>query len=92
MLKILGEHYYVDLNIIEEYVDMSNDALIESSGSTEAKINIIKFELVKLMLDVIFTETEDADDKLGLTSANNLSIPFKLAFNTLLNKKIINKY
>ena len=44
------------------------------------------------MLDVILTESDDADDKLGLASANNLSLPFKLAFNTLLNKKIINKY
>jgi hypothetical protein len=44
------------------------------------------------MLDVILTEADDSDDKLGLSSANNLSLPFKLAFNTLLNKKIINKY
>jgi hypothetical protein len=32
------------------------------------------------------------DDKLGLKSTNNLSVPFKLAFNSLLNKKLINHY
>jgi hypothetical protein len=44
------------------------------------------------MLDVVLTENDDIDEKLGLSSASDLSLPFKLAFNTLLNKKIINKY
>jgi len=92
MLKILGEHYYVDLDIVEKYVDMTEVASIETTGSTDTKINIIKYELVKLMLDVILTENDDIDEKLGLSSGNNLTLPFKLAFNTLLNKKIINKY
>lgn len=91
MLKIIGEHYFIDLDAIEKYVDMTVPNL-ELTGKTETAINIIKYETVKLMLDVILTEADDSDDKLGLTSANNLSLPFKLAFNTLLNKKIINKY
>ena len=91
MLKIIGEHYFIDLDAIEKYVDMTVQN-IELTGKTETAINIIKYETVKLMLDVILTEADDSDDKLGLSSANNLSLPFKLAFNTLLNKKIINKY
>jgi hypothetical protein len=91
MLKIIGEHYFIDLDAIEKYVDMTVQNT-ELTGKTETAINIIKYETVKLMLDVILTEADDSDDKLGLSSANNLSLPFKLAFNTLLNKKIINKY
>jgi len=91
MLKIMGNHYFIDLDAIEKYVDMTVQN-VETTGKTETAINIIKYETVKLMLDVILTESDDADDKLGLASANNLSLPFKLAFNTLLNKKIINKY
>jgi hypothetical protein len=91
MLKIIGEHYFIDLDAIEKYVDMTVQNT-ELTGKTETAINIIKYETVKLMLDVILTEADDSDDKLGLASANNLSLPFKLAFNTLLNKKIINKY
>ena len=91
MLKIIGEHYFIDLDAIEKYVDMTVQNT-ELTGKTETAINIIKYETVKLMLDVILTETDDSDDKLGLASANNLSLPFKLSFNTLLNKKIINKY
>jgi hypothetical protein len=92
MLKILGEHYYVDLDVVEKYVDMTEVLPIEPTGSTDTKINIIKYELVKLMLDVVLTENDDIDEKLGLSSVSDLSLPFKLAFNTLLNKKIINKY
>jgi hypothetical protein len=43
------------------------------------------------MLETILSEVENVDDTLGL-KASGLTPPFKLAFNTLLNKKIINKY
>ena len=92
MLKILGENYYFDIDAIEKYVDMTEVASAEITGTTDTKINIIKYELVKLMLDVVITENDNIDEKLGLSSGNNLTLPFKLAFNTLLNKKIINKY
>lgn len=91
MLKIMGEHYFIDLDAIEKYVDMTVQNT-ETTGKTETAINIIKYETVKLMLDVVLSESEDTDDKLGIASANNLTLPFKLAFNTLLNKKMINKY
>jgi hypothetical protein len=93
MIKVLGENYYFDLDIIEEYLDMSNEKTEEElSGSTEFKINIVKFEMVKLLMDTILTETEEVDEKLGLKSSTNTSIPFRMAFNSLLNKKIINHY
>jgi hypothetical protein len=43
------------------------------------------------MVDVLMSENDDNDETLGLQS-NNTSIPFRLAFNTMLNKKLINKY
>jgi hypothetical protein len=92
MLKILGEHYFIDLDNVEKYLDMTIETPELTSGSTETKINVVKYEMVKLMLDVILTENDDIDEKLGLNSANNLTLPFKLAFNTLLNKKLINHY
>jgi hypothetical protein len=73
---------------------MSDDLNFEPlSGTTEMRINVIKFELVKLLLETVLSEQEPVEDKLGLNSSkNNTSIPFKLAFNTLLNKKLINHY
>jgi hypothetical protein len=93
MLNVLGENYFIDLDEIEKFLDMSDVPSSEPiSGVTEMKINVIKFEMVKMMLDVIFSEVEEGDDKLGLKNASKMSVPFKLAFNSLLNKKLINQY
>lgn len=97
MIKVLGENYYFDLDKIEEYLDMTikSDEDIEDdefSGSTDMKINVIKFEMVKMLMDTILTEHEEIDEKLGMKSSNNTSIPFRLSFNSLLNKKLINHY
>ena len=90
MINVLGENYFVDLDEIEQFLNM--DAEIDIiSGTTESRINIIKFEMVKMLMEVLLTESSDIDDKLGMKS-NDLSVPFKLAFNTLLNKKLINHY
>jgi hypothetical protein len=86
MLKVLNENYYLDLDAIEQYINITS-----LSGGPEAHINVVKYEVVKTMLEVIMTEDEEVDEALGQKSTG-LTIPFKLAFNTLLNKKLINKY
>jgi hypothetical protein len=91
MIEIFGENYFVDLDNIEKYVDIKDLNPIDPSGQTENRINLVRYEMVKLMLDVVFTEHEIQDEKLGLQNSG-LSIPFKLAFNSLLNKKLINRY
>ena len=93
MINVLGENYYIDLDVIEKYLDMSNDISPEAlSGTTEMKINVIKFEMVKMLLETVLTEQEIVDEKLGMKSNANTSIPFRIAFNSLLNKKLINHY
>ena len=93
MQKVLGENYFIDLDAIEKYLDMTEVNPVNLSGETEAKVNLIKFELVKLFLEVVLSEDIEVDDKLGMKgSNNNISVPFKLAFNSLLNKKLINFY
>ena len=37
-------------------------------------------------------EKQIKDEKLGMKSSSNTSIPFRIAFNSLLNKKLINHY
>jgi hypothetical protein len=97
MIKVLGEHYYFDLDKIEEYLDMSDKSTEKSTDENElslneTKINIIKFEMVKMLMDTVLTENEDTDETLGSKSSSNTTIPFRLAFNSLLNKKLINYY
>ena len=86
MLKVLNENYYLDLDAIAQYINITS-----LTGEPETHINVVKYEVVKTMLEVIMTEDEEVDEALGQKSTG-LTIPFKLAFNTLLNKKLINKY
>ena len=93
MISLLGENYYVDLDEIESYIDMSDELPTEStSGNTEMRINIIKFEMVKMLMEVVLSENEELDEKLGIKSGSKTTIPFRIAFNSLLNKKLINHY
>lgn len=92
MINVLGENYFIDLDKVEEYLDI--DEISDSvSGSTELRVNLVKFELIKMLFETILTEPSSMDD-LGISNKleKNTSIPFKLAFNTLLNKKLINHY
>ena len=87
MFKIFNDIYYVDIDEIEKYINITS-----KTGGTEIHINVIKYETVKIMLEVLMTEDEQMDESLGLKGGGGLTIPFKLAFNSLLNKKLINKY
>jgi hypothetical protein len=90
MLKVLGEHYYLDLDKIDDYVQIKD--ILPTTGVTETThISIIKYESVKLMMEIIMDEPEEIDEQLGSKGTNNLSIPFKIAFNTLLYKNLLNK-
>ena len=103
MLKILNEYYYLDLDKMEDLVNIptkektdtekteGEESEVEELDGMTQHISIVKYDMLKIMVDVLMTESEEVDEKLGPKSSE-LSIPFKLAFNTLLNKKIINKY
>ena len=72
MLPIWDENYYIDLDKIEEFIDLTNVINDEISGNTnDHKINVVKYEMVKLMLDVIMTEGIESDEKL-VTNNNTL--------------------
>jgi hypothetical protein len=88
MLKLFNEHYFIDMNEIEDFVNLEIVTL--SGGSNEQQIKFVKYEMIKMMMEVLMTEREDADEMLGNKSA--VSIPFKLAFNTLLNENILKTY
>ena len=78
MLKILNEHYYIE-------------PPVNFTGSGENHISVVKYEMVKTLIEILMTENEGVDETLGPKNSD-LSIPFKIAFNTLLNKKLLNKY
>lgn len=96
MLKIMGEHYYLDLNEIDNFIQVKDDNKQKSENLTENltenHISVVKYETIKLMLEVIMDEHEEIDETLGAKAVSGLSIPFRLAFNTLVSKKMIKSY
>lgn len=88
MLKILGENYYFDLDKIDEYVAI--EPSMDLTGQSQTHISVVKYELIRMMIETLIVENEEVDETLGMKN-NELSIPFKLSFNSLLYKKLINK-
>jgi hypothetical protein len=87
MLEVIGERYYIDLDVMEKMVDLPPD---ETDGSTVRHVSLVKFETIKLMIEVILSDhEEDSDNNLGVIQSKSYSTPFKLAFNTLLRYSII---
>ena len=95
MLNFLGENYYIDVNEFEDQVSLINSKYYTPplSGETEneQQISVTRYETFKSLIEVILTEREELDENLGIHAAKNLTIPFKIAFNTLLMNKIIKK-
>ena len=48
---------------LSDTIDMSIPTV---SGETEQTINLVSFEVIKMMLEVIMTEREEVDDNLGI--------------------------
>jgi len=83
LFNTFGENYYIDLDKLEKEIELE-----KSTGETQ--FNLVKYEMIKMMIETIITESDSVDEKLG-PSNSELTIPFKISFNTLRVKNIINK-
>ena len=90
MLTFLGENYYIDIEEVEKKVNLNKEYI--PSGETDQQISVVKYDIYKNLIEVILTEREEMDENLGIHNSNNLTIPFKIAFNTLLINSIIKKF
>lgn len=90
MFKVFGETYYLDLNELEKKTESNYQSTddMENTGDSEKTISPIKFEIMKTMVEVIMSEQEPIDEMLS-NKSREVSIPFKIAFNTLLVNNII---
>ncbi len=87
MIQLMGENYYFDLDVINDYINIESKQVI--TGDTDQHISVVKYEMVKMMMEIVVTEQEETDEMLGHKGSNNLTIPFKIAWNTLLKHKMI---
>lgn len=89
MIEVFGENYYLDLDAIDAFLNLNTEKKDEENDAQQ--ISVIKYELVKLLADVVMSDAEQIDEKLGSRGSNQLGIPFKLAWNTMLKYKLLRK-
>ena len=88
---ILGEAKKELVKNTEDTEDSENEELVEPELEGYSQIiDITKWETTKVMIETVLTEQGPIDEAMGRTKlSNQLSIPFKLSFNTLLKYQII---
>jgi hypothetical protein len=88
MITVLGHKYFIDLTSLDNTINYIPKENIDD----DIHVNVTRYEIIKMMIEVIMTESEEADENLGSHNLKKLTIPFKLAFNTLLENQILKHY
>lgn len=86
-----GKSYETKTNTSYDSAGQVISATVTSREFEKGKeIDAAKYDVLRMCLEIIFTYNEEVDDAMGLNNAlNNTTIPFKLAFNTLLDYGIL---
>lgn len=102
MFHVFNEYYYLNLDNIDSFVKLTNNEQLTTSSQdmnddidvneTKHEISVVKWDLIRFLLDNLITESERYDENLGQRIKNQSSPPsFTIAFNTLLKYKLIEK-
>ena len=91
MVEIFGKNYSIDIDEIIRVCETSKKSEPDSDPESEAsEINIFKYEILKFCLDRILNDIDDnIDEKIPFYAQSELSISFKIAFNTLIKYNIL---
>ena len=87
-LDIMGMKMIIDMDELITQVILDKKE-IDGKLVDDFAINAPKYEIFRIMLEVILTSQEEMDNKMGYKSLDNSGFPFKLAFNTLIEHKIL---
>jgi len=99
LLEICGKELFFDIDKLSDICkieevdtdeDISNDIeklpLMENMG---LQIDVTKYEMYREMIGALLMYNEQIDNKMGMVGLNSTTVPFKLAYNTLLMKGIL---
>ena len=103
LLEIGGKELYLDIDRLSEIVRIEQEPLPltvnEGQGDVEIEeplpdtgglhIDVTKYEIYREMIGALMMYNEEVDNKMGKVALNSTTIPFKIAFNTLLMKGIL---
>jgi hypothetical protein len=88
MVEVLGKNYYIDIDGLTKKCQTGNQ-IKDEDGNESEEVNIFKYEILKVCLERVLNEYEEIDEELGPFGDKNLSISFKIAFNTLIKNQIL---
>ena len=90
-LEIAGGCYVVDLIEFSTFVGLTIKIGKDDNEEIEheKQIDVSKYEMTKFMLEIIFSNGDEVDDKMGIAGLENLPTSYKIAFNTLLYHNIL---
>lgn len=92
---------YIRINkpeTVEDILGQAEEELEDGESSGEnleysQMIDVTKWETIKVLIESILSEQGPVDEAMGPTKlAEQLSIPFRISFNTLIKNKIIKEY
>lgn len=104
LLNIDNVFFYLDFNALGKFVKLTQkQGLTEGQDEHDFVIDISKYEMIKMMIDIVMTYGGDSSvehqdmDKIEkiinkASDFDNMPLAFKIAFNTLLVYKILVKY
>ena len=86
-----GKSYEVETTINYDNAGMPIGSTVVSREFEKGnEIDGPKYDILRMCLEILFTYNEEVDDAMGLAKAlESTSIPFKVAFNTLLDYGIL---
>ena len=98
LLEICGKELFFDIDKLSdickiEDIDMDDDQLdddiIPLMEDVGIRIDVTKYEMYREMIGTLLMYNEQIDNKMGMIGLNSTTVPFKLAYNTLLMKGIL---
>ena len=99
LLNVGGKEFYFDVDKLAKEVQYVTDTKCVEVPSeshnideefAQLKIDVTKYEMYRDLIGTLLTPNENIiDNKMGMVGLNELPIPFKLSFNTLLIKGIL---
>jgi hypothetical protein len=76
----------------QDEVEEDEEELPNNLIQEQQMIDVAKWEVIKALMETILNENGVLDESMGIKKLESqLSIPFRLSFNTLLKNKIIRK-
>tara|TARA_R110002020_G_C16005259_1_gene750607 strand:- start:372 stop:692 length:321 start_codon:yes stop_codon:yes gene_type:complete len=99
LLEICGKELFFDIDKLsdickiedieednEQPKDVEKLPIMENMGM---QIDVTKYEMYREMIGTLLMYQEQIDNKMGMVGLNSTTVPFKLAYNTLLMKGIL---